>query len=128
MGARRQNRVKYSGSDGRDPYTFLVWLGLVINLFIFTIWHDNILSHLTFLCKGLKAEFRDKRIKISTELYRKGCVESTEEGLEAAIKIGFPVMIKASEGGGGKGIRKSESVEDFPNLFRQVRFCCCELL
>lgn len=72
------------------------------------------------LFKGLKAEFRDKRIKISTELYRKGCVESAEEGLEAAQKIGFPVMIKASEGGGGKGIRKSESADDFANLFRQV--------
>lgn len=29
-------------------------------------------------------------------------------------------MIKASEGGGGKGIRKAESAEDFPLLFRQV--------
>ena len=70
---------------------------------------------------GLKADFRDKRIKISTELYRKGCVETAEEGLAAAQAIGFPVMIKASEGGGGKGIRKSESADDFANLFRQVR-------
>ena len=30
-------------------------------------------------------------------------------------------MIKASEGGGGKGIRKSSSREDFENLFRQVK-------
>lgn len=29
-------------------------------------------------------------------------------------------MIKASEGGGGKGIRKCVSQEDFENLFRQV--------
>lgn len=29
-------------------------------------------------------------------------------------------MIKASEGGGGKGIRKVEGPEDFANLFRQV--------
>ena len=29
-------------------------------------------------------------------------------------------MIKASEGGGGKGIRKAETAEDFPILFRQV--------
>uniref|UniRef100_A0A8D2KPK5 acetyl-CoA carboxylase n=1 Tax=Urocitellus parryii TaxID=9999 RepID=A0A8D2KPK5_UROPR len=40
---------------------------------------------------------------------------------QAAEKIGFPVMIKASEGGGGKGIRKAESAEDFPMLFRQVQ-------
>lgn len=81
-------------------------------------WRYPIYFLLRFV--GLKAEFRDKRIKISTELYRKGCVESAEEGLEAAQRIGFPVMIKASEGGGGKGIRKSESADDFANLFRQV--------
>ena len=33
----------------------------------------------------------------------------------------FPVMIKASEGGGGKGIRKVENFEDFPTAFRQVQ-------
>ena len=83
--------------------------------------HINIIFFLQFsLLLGLKAEFRDKRIKISTELYRKGCVETAEEGLKAAQKIGFPVMIKASEGGGGKGIRKAECNEEFPNLFRQV--------
>lgn len=30
-------------------------------------------------------------------------------------------MLKASEGGGGKGIRKVNIADDFPNLFRQVR-------
>lgn len=50
-----------------------------------------------------------------------GCVESMEEGLAASQKIGFPVMIKASEGGGGKGIRKCESSEDFPSMYRQVQ-------
>lgn len=29
-------------------------------------------------------------------------------------------MIKVSEGGGGKGIRKAENVDDFFNFFRQV--------
>lgn len=29
-------------------------------------------------------------------------------------------MIKASEGGGGKGIRKAANIEDFPIQFRQV--------
>jgi acetyl-CoA carboxylase/biotin carboxylase 1 len=47
-------------------------------------------------------------------------VRTAEEGLKSAQKIGFPVMIKASEGGGGKGIRKSESPEDFAAFFRQV--------
>ncbi|XP_049512514.1 acetyl-CoA carboxylase-like isoform X3 [Dermacentor silvarum] len=62
-----------------------------------------------------------KPLKIKPELYRKGCVTGVDDGLEAAQRIGFPVMIKASEGGGGKGIRKSESANDFPQCFRQVQ-------
>lgn len=69
----------------------------------------------------LTAQYSGKKIKISTELYKKGCVTSVEEGLLSAQKIGFPIMIKASEGGGGKGIRKVEASEEFPNLFRQVQ-------
>ncbi len=44
--------------------------------------------------------------EVPQHIYNKGCILTAEEGLAAAIKIGFPVMIKASEGGGGKGIRK----------------------
>ncbi|XP_063969752.1 acetyl-CoA carboxylase-like isoform X3 [Lytechinus pictus] len=62
-----------------------------------------------------------KVLTIPDELYRKGCVMDAEEGLQAAERIGFPVMIKASEGGGGKGIRKAEDKEDFASLFRQVQ-------
>lgn len=47
-------------------------------------------------------------------------VTNAAEAEEAAAKIGFPVMIKASEGGGGKGIRRVEKAEDVANSFRQV--------
>lgn len=70
---------------------------------------------------GITAQYSGKKIKISSELYKKGCVASVEEGLISAQNIGFPVMIKASEGGGGKGIRKVENAEDFLNMFRQVQ-------
>ncbi|XP_037672903.1 acetyl-CoA carboxylase 2 isoform X2 [Choloepus didactylus] len=62
-----------------------------------------------------------ERISVPEDVYNQGCVKDVDEGLEAAEKIGFPLMIKASEGGGGKGIRKAESSEDFPILFRQVQ-------
>ncbi|XP_066870777.1 acetyl-CoA carboxylase 2 isoform X1 [Kogia breviceps] len=62
-----------------------------------------------------------QRISVPENVYNDGCVKDVDEGLEAAEKIGFPLMIKASEGGGGKGIRKVETAEDFPILFRQVQ-------
>ncbi|XP_051691837.2 acetyl-CoA carboxylase 2 isoform X2 [Oryctolagus cuniculus] len=62
-----------------------------------------------------------KIIHVPEDIYNQGCVRDVDEGLEAAEKIGFPLMIKASEGGGGKGIRRAESAEDFPILFRQVQ-------
>jgi len=47
-------------------------------------------------------------------------ISNAAEAEKAARKIGFPVMIKASEGGGGKGIRKVDQAEDVANAFRQV--------
>ncbi|NXK56672.1 ACACB carboxylase, partial [Chauna torquata] len=57
-------------------------------------------------------------ISIPLETYAQGCVKDVEEGLEVAKKIGYPLMIKAAEGGGGKGIRKVEAAEEFGACFR----------
>ncbi|MDN3507559.1 MAG: acetyl-CoA carboxylase biotin carboxylase subunit [Simkaniaceae bacterium] len=42
-----------------------------------------------------------------------GVVDTVEEGLRVAKEIGYPVFIKASAGGGGKGIRIADTEEDF---------------
>lgn len=57
-------------------------------------------------------------VTVEDHVYAKGCTTSSEEGLAVAKKIGFPVMVKASEGGGGKGIRKVENEEDFDQLYK----------
>uniref|UniRef100_A0A8C6Y7J4 acetyl-CoA carboxylase n=1 Tax=Naja naja TaxID=35670 RepID=A0A8C6Y7J4_NAJNA len=66
-------------------------------------------------------DFQKRILNVPQELYEKGCVTDVDHGLQAAEAIGYPVMIKASEGGGGKGIRKVNNADDFPNLFRQVQ-------
>ena len=60
----------------------------------------------------------DGIVTVADDVYAKGCVKSVEEGLAAAKKIGFPVMVKASEGGGGKGIRRVDDEETFPALYK----------
>ncbi|KAH7329548.1 acetyl-CoA carboxylase [Stachybotrys elegans] len=57
-------------------------------------------------------------VTVSDDVYAKGCVTSWQEGLQKAKEIGFPVMIKASEGGGGKGIRKVVGEEGFEALYK----------
>mmetsp|Transcript_3124 Transcript_3124/g.4604 ORF Transcript_3124/g.4604 Transcript_3124/m.4604 type:complete len:2205 (-) Transcript_3124:97-6711(-) len=59
--------------------------------------------------------------RIPEELYMKACVSSLEEALACAGKIGYPIMIKASEGGGGKGIRKVTNDDELRVGYRQVQ-------
>jgi acetyl-CoA carboxylase, biotin carboxylase subunit len=46
-----------------------------------------------------------------------GIVENLEEGLKIAKTIGFPVMIKATSGGGGRGISIIRSEKEFREVF-----------
>ena len=49
-----------------------------------------------------------------------GEVHTAEEALSVADRIGYPVMLKASAGGGGKGIRKVERAEDLVPAFESA--------
>ncbi len=49
-----------------------------------------------------------------------GVIENAQEGLKIAKKIGYPVMIKASSGGGGRGISIVRSDEEFLSAFERT--------
>ena len=50
-----------------------------------------------------------------------GILTDADTALEVAESIGFPVMLKAVHGGGGKGIRRVDRAEDFREAFGQIR-------
>ena len=59
-----------------------------------------------------------KSTGVSTVPGTDGEVDDVEVGLKAAAAIGYPVMVKASAGGGGKGMRVIESADDLPDGMR----------
>jgi len=48
-------------------------------------------------------------------------IKNFSEGISIADEIGFPVLLKASAGGGGKGMRKVFSREEFESAFESTR-------
>lgn len=50
-----------------------------------------------------------------------GLVHTLEDAKKIAEQIGFPLMIKAADGGGGKGMRRVESADQFESLFEQAQ-------
>ncbi len=51
----------------------------------------------------------------------KGNVPNAEEAQRIAAEIGFPVIVKATAGGGGKGMKVVHSPASLPNLFAMAR-------
>ena len=49
-----------------------------------------------------------------------GIVDSSERALEIAEQVGYPILLKAVHGGGGKGIVRVERAEQLHQLFHQV--------
>lgn len=50
-----------------------------------------------------------------------GLVENAEEAKEIAARIGYPVLIKAAAGGGGRGMRRVEREEELAKLFAEAQ-------
>ncbi len=50
-----------------------------------------------------------------------GIVETVDHALADARRIGLPLMVKATAGGGGRGIRRVETLEALPGAFESAR-------
>jgi acetyl-CoA carboxylase, biotin carboxylase subunit len=72
---------------------------------------------------GDKAAARElaQQLKVPTVPGSPGPVESLEEALAVATGIGFPVIIKAAAGGGGKGMRVAVDADAFTQAYNLAR-------
>mmetsp|Transcript_14117 Transcript_14117/g.35638 ORF Transcript_14117/g.35638 Transcript_14117/m.35638 type:complete len:2080 (+) Transcript_14117:58-6297(+) len=55
------------------------------------------------------------------DVFKSACLQSLDEAIACANRIGYPVMLKASEGGGGKGIRKCTTEAELRSAYDQVK-------
>ncbi len=62
-----------------------------------------------------------QKLKVPTVPGSPGPVEDADAGLTVAEKIGFPVIIKAAAGGGGKGMRVAPDAEQFSQAFNLAK-------
>jgi len=71
---------------------------------------------------GLKHTARELALENQVPLLRgTGLLANVEEALEEADRIGYPVMLKSSAGGGGIGLQLCRSTELLPELFATVQ-------
>ena len=97
-------------------------------------------AHFAEICRDCKIEFIGPSIasmralgdKIQAKVLAKaagvptapdsdGAVETVEDAVKTAEKIGYPVALKAAAGGGGRGIRFAHNEASLQSLFRQAQ-------
>lgn len=97
-------------------------------------------AHFAQMCRDCKIEFIGPSVEAMQKLGNKvaarkiakeakvplipgsvGKLESEEEAIEMANKIGYPVMIKAAAGGGGRGMRPAHNEVTLRTGFRNAR-------
>ena len=72
---------------------------------------------------GNKANAREQMQKNGVPVIpgSEGFIETVEEAKEVANKVGYPVLLKAAAGGGGKGIRKVNDDNELTSLFEEAK-------
>ncbi|WP_457569212.1 acetyl-CoA carboxylase biotin carboxylase subunit [Desulfurobacterium sp.] len=75
-------------------------------------------EHLKMFGSKLEAKKVMKELGVPVAEGSDGAISDIEEAKELAKKIGYPVMIKASHGGGGRGLRVARNEEELVSQFK----------
>jgi acetyl-CoA carboxylase biotin carboxylase subunit len=70
---------------------------------------------------GSKTAARTKMAEAGVPIVPGAMCDTTDEAIAAAKKIGFPVMLKAASGGGGKGMRLVHAAEEMAGAWERAR-------
>lgn len=72
---------------------------------------------------GNKANAREQMQKSGVPVIpgSEGFIETVEEAKKVANEVGYPVLLKAAAGGGGKGIRKVNDDNELTSLFEEAK-------
>ncbi|MFT4109403.1 carboxyl transferase domain-containing protein [Propionicimonas sp.] len=62
-----------------------------------------------------------EQVGVPVAPWSRGGVDTVEEALAAADRIGYPLMLKATAGGGGRGIRRVDSAADLADAYQRTR-------
>jgi acetyl-CoA carboxylase biotin carboxylase subunit len=78
-------------------------------------------SHIRIMGDKIEAKRTATRLGIPVVPGSEGGVASDQEAITVARSIGFPVLVKASAGGGGRGMKVARSAEDLSNALATAR-------
>jgi acetyl-CoA carboxylase biotin carboxylase subunit len=78
-------------------------------------------SHIRLMGDKIEAKRTAQRLGIPVVPGSNGGISSDQEALGIAKSIGFPVLVKAAAGGGGRGMKVAQTADELPNALATAR-------
>ncbi|MEM6422580.1 MAG: ATP-grasp domain-containing protein, partial [Pseudomonadota bacterium] len=78
-------------------------------------------EHIRLMGDKITAKETMRRLGVPCVPGSEGAVETLEEAEAAAVEIGFPILVKAAAGGGGRGMKVAPTAADLPTAFSAAR-------
>ena len=78
-------------------------------------------EHIRLMGDKIEAKRTAKRLNIPCVPGSDGAIYANEDALRIAEEIGFPVLVKAAAGGGGRGLKVARTADDLPNALATAR-------